>query len=326
MKIDSYQISQQSQSVYERKEMSEIEIQIQRFQPIDRVDVSEMGLKLQETQDLEEDFLSDSDKRKIELLESFISWITGKPFEFKGILKEDGKTKAASKEKESPNQEGPRGGIRIYTRHQFYEKEAMTYQASGQVKTSDGRQIDFNLNLHMSRETYESNEQMLQIGNFQDPLVLNFDGKGVDFSDQTLEIDMNLDGQLNKVNFLSRGNGFLALDKNDNGQIDDGSELFGPQTNNGFSELSQYDQDQNGWIDENDAIFKDLKIWTLNDRGERTLIGLKEQGVGAIYLGGIASKYMVKHGDEDMAKISQSSIYLKENGQVNSIHQVDYKL
>ena len=63
-----------------------------------------------------------------------------------------------------------------------------------------------------------------------------------------------------KISFVGSGSGLLALDKNGDGIINNGTELFGPNTQDGFSELSKYDSDGNGWIDENDSVYDNLRI------------------------------------------------------------------
>lgn len=322
MKIDSFNVEQQAMSKYQRLEKEVVNVEIQQFNVQDALDISDEGLHMVEEKDDIEDFLTDEDKRKIELLESFISWLTGKKFKFRNV----GKAKEEKTQPQRGNRQTSGIGMRFHSSHEVYEKEAMTFESKGQVKTADGRTIDFQVNLNMSREVYEKHETTLQIGEFHDPLVLNFDGKGVGFGDKKIKIDLDLDGHVDEFNFLSSGSGFLALDKNKNGTIDSGLELFGPQTNRGFEELRAYDEDFNSWIDENDEIFNSLKIWTVDENGEETLIGLKEAGVGAIYLTDVSSHYTLKHGDEDMAKISGSSIYLKENGEANVIHEVDIKI
>jgi hypothetical protein len=44
------------------------------------------------------------------------------------------------------------------------------------------------------------------------------------------------------------------------GRVNDGRELFGPRTGDGFAELAAYDDDGNNWIDENDGIHDNLSI------------------------------------------------------------------
>jgi hypothetical protein len=44
------------------------------------------------------------------------------------------------------------------------------------------------------------------------------------------------------------------------GRVNDGRELFGPITGDGFAELAAYDDDGNNWIDENDGIYDNLSI------------------------------------------------------------------
>ena len=68
---------------------------------------------------------------------------------------------------------------------------------------------------------------------------------------------------------------FLALDRNHNTVIDDGSELFGNATPigdraaaNGFEALAQYDVNEDGIIDANDSAWASLLLWTdLNHDG-----------------------------------------------------------
>lgn len=319
MKIDSFNVEQQATSSYQRVEKSVVAFNIRTLKIEDALDISDEGLQLAETQESDAFMLSDEDKRKIELLESFITWLTGKTFKFSHIGNRE-------KDENKVQRGGISSGISIYRSAEVYEKEAMSFESKGIVKTADGRSVDFQVNLNMSRETYMKHEEMLEMSVFHDPLVLNFDGKGIGFGDKKIKIDLDLDGEVDEFNFLSRGSGFLALDRNNNGKIDSGLELFGPKTNNGFDELRAYDSDGNSWIDENDDIFNSLKIWTVDEDGEEVLIGLKEAGVGAIYLTDVASQYTLKHGDEDMAKIAGSSIYLKENGEVNVIHEVDIKI
>jgi hypothetical protein len=157
-----------------------------------------------------------------------------------------------------------------------------------------------------------------------DPLVINLDSNPVSVSDQTFYFDIDCDGVLDEISTLSSGNGFLALDKNGDGIINDGSELFGTRSGNGFSDLAAYDEDQNGWIDEADSIFNKLKVWTKDENGNDKLISLKDADIGAIYLGSSATGYSLKDSDNSTnAYIRSSGIYLKESGGSGVISQID---
>ncbi len=344
MRIASYNINQSATSKLRQSESVKTSVEVRQVNiENDQLDISDEGMLLNEIEDDDDAFLmlSDEDKNKIELLESFMTWLTGKKVKFERFYTDDKKGLKENKIKHhkvknamasktgKPNTiELPEGfGARIHTVHERYEKEAMDFSSKGTIRTEDGREIDFSYHLNMSRESYHKSETEIQIGEvFQDPLVIDYGGKGVDFGDKKIKIDIDLDGNLDEIAMLSQNNGFLALDHNANGKVDDGSELFGPRTNNGFDELRAYDVDENGWIDENDKIFKSLKLWTVDGDGNETLIGIKEAGVGAIYLGNVASKFTIVNGEDQLAKVKNSSIYLTEDGKVNGIHEVDLKL
>lgn len=160
------------------------------------------------------------------------------------------------------------------------------FSTKGIVKTADGREISFGLNLEMSRSFTEYYEESHDIGvlNCTDPLVINLDGNIAELSDQTFFFDLDGDGEKEEISSLKSGSGYLALDLNGDGVINDGSELFGTKTGNGFADLAKYDQDGNGWIDEDDEIWSKLQIWTKDEDGKDRLYHLSEAGVGAICL------------------------------------------
>lgn len=106
--------------------------------------------------------------------------------------------------------------------------------------------------------------------------------------------DLDGDGREDKINRLKPGSGFLALDKNGDGMINDGSELFGTRSGNGFADLAAYDTDHNGFIDEGDEIWDKLKIWVTDEDGNEHLYSLAEKGVGAICLQNAATDFTVK--------------------------------
>lgn len=287
-----------------------------------------------ETQNVEDEFeISDEDRKKIELLERLIEQLTGKKFKFmlpKKIKFNDELSHPQIQRGNSRTEERAGWGL-VYTNREIYhEKEELVFSSSGIIKTEDGRSINFDLNFFRSREYLEESNTEIRMGdavNLKDPLVINYKGELPELSDLKIDFDLDADGSLDKLSFLKEGSGFLALDKNKDGQINDGSELFGPLTNNGFEELSKYDSDKNGWIDENDSVFNELTIWTKDKDGKDVLLGLKEANVGAIYLGNVNSEFSFKDSSQDtQGVIRKTGIFLKEDGQAGVIQHIDLKI
>ncbi len=160
---------------------------------------------------------------------------------------------------------------------------------------------------------------------YTDPLVINMDADTASVSDQKFYFDLDADGEEEQISFMSQGSGFLALDKNGDGKINDGNELFGTKSGDGFKDLAEYDKDQNGWIDENDEIFDRLKIWTKDENGNDKLVDLKTAGVGALYLGKVSTEFSLNQAENNQtdAIIRSTGVYLKENGEAGTLQHVD---
>lgn len=209
----------------------------------------------------------------------------------------------------------------------FEEQETTAFSTMGTVKTADGREINFQLDLTMSRsfqEYYETNytQEMVKM---IDPLVINLDSNIATLSDQKFEFDLDADGVKDTISMLNQGSGYLALDKNEDGMINDGSELFGTRSGDGFQDLATYDLDGNGWIDENDEIFDKLLIWSKNERGEDELYTLKEAGVGAICLRKASTDFSLNNlkNNQTNGAIRNTGVFLYENGNVGTIQHID---
>lgn len=212
------------------------------------------------------------------------------------------------------------------------ESEAVSFSTTGIVKTADGREINFNVNMELSREFMEQT-QMTEISQVKrvmtDPLVINLNTASATVSDQKFRFDLNADGVEDDISYLNSGSGFLALDKNGDGKINDGNELFGAKTGNGFSELAAYDSDGNGWIDEADAIYDKLVVWVKTADGTDKMLSLKEANVGAIYLGSVSTDYSLtgSTADNANAQIRRTGVFLKETtGQAGTIQHVDFAI
>ena len=205
------------------------------------------------------------------------------------------------------------------------ESEYTSFSTTGLAYTEDGRKIEFGVELSMSR-SFTAKFESLTAESYivTDPLIINIDNKFAGLSDVKFKFDLDNDGKKEDISFAGEGSGFLALDKNGNGTIDNGSELFGTASGNGFADLAAYDEDGNAWIDENDSIYSQLKVWTKDKDGNDRLIDLKEADVGAIYLGSASTEFSLKDGtNSTLGAIRRTGIYLKESGDVGTIQHVD---
>ncbi len=214
-----------------------------------------------------------------------------------------------------------------YETETYYRQEqSASFQTQGQVVTADGRTIDFNMNVQMSSSFeayYRESYDLQQAVNLCDPLVINLDSSPASVSDQTFYFDLDADGVKENIHKLAGGSGYLALDKNGDGKVNDGSELFGTSSGDGFADLAQYDEDGNGWIDENDAVWKNLKIWVQTDNGPQ-LYTLGEKGVGAICLNRMPT-YFAQYGKdgEVQSVVRSTGMFLFENGATGSVQHLD---
>lgn len=164
-----------------------------------------------------------------------------------------------------------------------------------------------------------------------DPLILDLDGDGYNIETKELGANFDLDknGFAEKINWTSR-DGFLCLDLNGNGTIDDGGELFGDQTlladgkraKNGFEALAQYDSNGDGVIDAGDEIFDSLRVWVDADgngvTGEGEMKTLAELGITSINLG--YENVNVETGTE--ATIGNTATFTREDGTIGGVGEL----
>jgi hypothetical protein len=333
MKIDSYSVTQSSShNLVKEESVSEnlnVWVGSNEDDPAFVVDIQANTFQFTTEKtylcdDLESVEQQNQDTR-IKLIESLVFALTGKRMKFKD--------RAAELMKKSHPQitisiSGPIGaqgwGLAYDYQEVRAEKESVSFNSGGYVKTADGRTIAFDMNFSMSREYYEQTNLSIRMGNAKvDPLVVVLDGGAPTLSTAKQAFDLDADGQTENISFATGNSGFLALDKNDDGEINNGSELFGPTSGDGFSELRAYDTDKNDWIDESDEVFGQLSVLMMSQDGEKTLFKLGEVGIGAIYLNEISTQYEFKDMTDEYGEMKSSSIFLKENGSVGTIHHID---
>ncbi|HHV16076.1 MAG TPA: hypothetical protein GXX58_05820 [Gelria sp.] len=298
--------------------------------PVDTVDLSK---EVQSCQMPAEEYdIPSEDEVKLKILLHLLEAFTGKKFRFK-VLKiknqEDMKQLTAWRNSVSHSSSPkPLGwGLEYDYSESYFESESLQFESTGIVKTADGREIAFSVNMQMQRSFFSHQEFHLRAGDALhpiDPLVINFDKAVTSLSPWKFEFDLDQDGQTEFISFVNPGSGFLALDLNGDNIINHGGELFGPATGNGFKELAQYDLDGNSWIDENDPIFEHLRIWTRDEDGNERLFALGEKGIGAIYLGSSATPFALKDtSNHSHGQVQSTSIFLREDGTAGTVQQID---
>lgn len=125
-----------------------------------------------------------------------------------------------------------------------------------------------------------------------DPLVLDLSGEGINLTEagKGAIFDVTADGKLDSTAWVRGNTAMLVYDRNGNGVIDNGKELFGDQNgaNNGFAELAKYDNNADKKINFLDPVFKALKLYRdLNGDGKidkNELQTLPELGIKALNL------------------------------------------
>ena len=207
----------------------------------------------------------------------------------------------------------------------FYTETAYTsFSAKGMVKTADGRELSFNLDVAMSRSFSRYVAHQLNVSALCDPLVINLNTNVATVSDQKFFFDLDGDGKEEAISRLCEDSGYLALDLNGDGKINDGSELFGTKSGDGFADLAKYDEDGNGWIDENDSVWDKLKIWIQKEDGTSRLYRLKEKDIGAICLQNAATDFTQKNDRGEVnGAIRSTGIFLYENGMAGTMQHLD---
>lgn len=229
-----------------------------------------------------------------------------------------------------PTESGGRAagfGLEYDLRETTFRSEQLDFSASGSIKTADGRSIDFQIAFSLQRETLTETSVSLRLGEAakqKDPLVVNFSGNAAQLDSTAFAFDLDGDGTVEHLAAPVAGSGFLAIDRNGNGTIDHGGELFGPASGDGFSELAALDADGNAWIDENDPQFAQLRYWNPLADPEGKSLSLSQAGIGALSLSPVATPFDLYGSNASLlGSLRSTGIALRESGEAGTISHID---
>jgi len=181
----------------------------------------------------------------------------------------------------------------------------------GNTLMASGAQLEFKFEFSASVSVSQTTVQQ------GDPIVFDLDGDGIELTtyQKGARFDLMGTGRAQQAAFVNGGDAFLALDRNKDGLINSGLELFGEQhgARNGFEELRRFDLNGDGTINRHDAVFNELRLFRDNGDGKTDageLISLIEAGIDEIFLD-------YQDVDEKAAggnRLTQISAYLKNDG------------
>ena len=138
---------------------------------------------------------------------------------------------------------------------------------------------------------------------FASPIILDLNGDGVQTKSVSagVQFDINGIGQKVSTGWVAGGDGLLVMDRNRDGIINGGTELFGQGTTlangqkagNGYVALSEIDSNADGIMNASDAKFADLMVWVDSDADgvsqNTELHGLASLGITQLDLNAAAS-------------------------------------
>lgn len=137
--------------------------------------------------------------------------------------------------------------------------------------------------------------------NVSDPIVIDLDGDGIELLPihQGVNFDLYATGSRQAVAWVSPDDGFLVFDRDGNGSVDTGAELFGnlnESAGDGFEHLAQLDDNMDGVIDARDGSFHSLAVWKDADSNGISTVGelapISALGISSISLAAVPSGLM----------------------------------
>lgn len=211
--------------------------------------------------------------------------------------------------------------------YQYQESQSSQIMITGSVSTEELGEIQFQFSADVGSNfvlEIGQGEYAERVATRTDPLIINYGGGFNNLSQESYDFDLNADGKDETISFAGAGSGFLAWDKNGDGIINDGSELFGTRSGDGFADLAALDEDGNGFIDAGDSVFSQLQIYEKSRDGQDSLKGLASFDIAAISFQSVATPFRITdHLNQERGMAQATGVFLRNDGSVGSVQQID---
>ena len=167
------------------------------------------------------------------------------------------------------------------------------------------------------------------------PLIVDLDGDGVETTSVSggVYFDHDSNGFAENSSWVGKDDGLLVRDLNNNGQIDDGTELFGnnsvlssgEKATNGFEALKDLDSNNDGIFNSSDTAWNEVKVWKDSNQNGKVddgeLLILEQANISGINLNYQNSNTTDDNGNQH----SQIGSYTKTDGTTSTITDVWFK-
>lgn len=201
-----------------------------------------------------------------------------------------------------------------------YRYQELSASFSGEAQLLDGSNISWSFDFSIKEEYFSF--QSYQQPALKDPLILSMDGSAVSLQTTGSVFDFSGNGNKGLLPGLGSGQYYLVKDTNNNGKADNGTELFGPASGQGFAELATLDENNNGFIDPTDKHWQQLALWD----GKSGFKSLADMGIAAISAQSVATAFGLYDGNNLLGRIARSGIFLSDQAIPGLVQQVDLNI
>lgn len=262
-------------------------------------------------------------KRILDQLSSgkLLSWIDGTSMEkIQAQVAEQNQNSGAV-----PSASVPASAPAMQVTEWSYRYQELNANFSGELSMADGSSFSWSFELAMREEQYSF--RTFTAEQLKDPLIISLGGTAAELKSKGTAFDFYGNGDVYQLPDLGKGQYYLMQDLNNNQHLDSGLELFGPKTGQGFSELAELDDNQNGFIEASDSQWQHLNLWSR----QQGIQSLQQANIAAISAQSVATSFGLYDSDALLGRIARSGIFLSQQSPLSTlgvglVQQVDLNI